>query len=103
MPVLRRYGGGGLRRRRSGSWRRRASPGQTSRRSRAHGLTPQQVFTWRRQAVGKSRKEMGAAGPSFAMVAVENGDAGVVEIAVGEVRLRIGPMVPATRVKEILH
>jgi hypothetical protein len=83
--------------------RRRASPGQTSRRSRAHGLTPQQVFTWRRQAVGKSRKEMGAAGPSFAMVAVENGDAGVVEIAVGEVRLRIGPMVPATRVKEILQ
>jgi len=47
---------------------------------------------------------MGAAGPSFAMVAVESEDTGgVVEIAVGEVRLRIGPMVPAARVKEILQ
>ena len=73
--------------------------------ARTHGLSPQQVFTWRRQAVGKSRKEMGAAaGPSFAMVAVESEDAGgVVEIAVGEVTLRIGPMVPAARVKEILQ
>jgi transposase len=74
--------------------------------ARAHGLTPQQVFTWRRQAAGESRKkEMGAeAGPSFAVVAVDGEDAGgVVEIAVGEVTLRIGPMVSAARVKEILQ
>ena len=73
--------------------------------ARTHGLSPQQVFTWRRQAVGKSRKEMGAAaGASFAMVAVESEAAGsVVEIAFGEVTLRIGPMVPAARVKEILQ
>jgi transposase len=73
--------------------------------ARTHGLTPQQVFTWRRQAVGKSRKEMGAAaGPSFAVVAVDGEDAGgVVEIAVGEVTLRIGPMVPVARIKEILQ
>lgn len=74
--------------------------------ARAHGLTPQQVFTWRRQMANKSRKpETGAAAsPSFAMVAVESEDAGgVVEISVGEVRLRIGPMVPAARVKEILQ
>lgn len=74
--------------------------------ARAHGLTPQQVFTWRRQMAGGSRKpETGApASPSFAMVAVENGGAGgVVEILVGEVTLRIGPMVPAARVKEILQ
>jgi len=54
----------------------------------------------------KSRKpETGAtASPSFAMVAVESEDAGgVVEISVDEVTLRIGPMVPATRVKEILQ
>jgi len=74
--------------------------------ARAHGLTPQQVFTWRRQAAGKSRKkEMGAAaGPSFAVVALDGEDAGgVVEISVGEMTLRIGPMVPVARVKEILQ
>jgi transposase len=73
--------------------------------ARAHGLTPQQVFTWRRQAAGQSRKkEVGAAAiPPFAMVAVENGDTGVVEIGLGEVTLRIGPTVPAARVKEILQ
>jgi transposase len=73
--------------------------------ARAHGLTPQQVFTWRRQAADKSRRrEVGASAiPPFAMVAVENGDAGVVEIGLGEVTLRIGPMVPAARIKEILQ
>lgn len=73
--------------------------------ARAHGLTPQQVFTWRRQAAGQSRKkEVGASAiPTFAMVAVENGDTGVVEIGLGEVTLRIGPTVPAVRIKEILQ
>lgn len=74
--------------------------------ARAHGLSPQQVFTWRRQATGESRKKgmRAKAGPSFAVVAVDGEDAGgVVEIAVGEVTLRIGPMVPAARVKEILQ
>ena len=74
--------------------------------ARTHGLSPQQVFTWRRRAAGKSRKQERAAvaGPSFAMVAVDGMDAGgVVEIAVGPVLLRIGPAVPAARVKEILQ
>jgi transposase len=71
----------------------------------AHGLLPQQVFTWRRQAAIKSRKKVtgGAADPSFAMVAVDSADTGVVEIAVGEVTLRIGATVPTDRVKEILR
>lgn len=71
--------------------------------ARTHGLSPQQVFTWRRQAAGKSRKRaMG--GLSFAMVAVDGMDAGgVVEIVVGEVLLRIGAAVPAARVKEIVQ
>lgn len=74
--------------------------------ARAHGLTPQQVFTWRRQAAGKPREKAtgGAAGTSFAVVAVDGVDAGgVVEIAVGGMTLRIGPTVPAARVKEILQ
>jgi len=73
--------------------------------ARAHGLTPQQVFTWRRQVAGKSgQKTAGAAGPTFAMVELDGAEAGgVVEIAVGGVTLRIGPAVPAARVTEILR
>ena len=73
--------------------------------ARTHGLSPQQVFTWRRQAVGKSgKKETGMAGASFAMVALDGvSGGGVVEIAVGGMTLRIGPAVPAARVKEILQ
>jgi transposase len=73
--------------------------------ARAHGLSPQQVFTWRRHAAGTSRKAgMGAASPSFAMVAVDAVEAGgIVELAVAGVTLRIGPTVPAARVKEILQ
>lgn len=69
--------------------------------ARAHGLSPQQVFTWRRQAAGSTPRK--TAGPSFAMVAVDRVSEGVVEIAVGAVTLRIGPTVPAARVKEILQ
>jgi transposase len=74
--------------------------------ARTHGLSPQQVFTWRRQAGGKSgKKEKGSvAGPAFAMIALEDaGGGGVVEIAVGGVTLRISAAVPAARVKEILQ
>jgi transposase len=68
--------------------------------ARAHGLRPQQVFTWRRQAA----KTAGAAGPTFAMVELDGVEAGgVLEIAVGGVTLRIGPAVPAARVTEILR
>lgn len=72
--------------------------------ARIHGLSPQQVFTWRRQAAGMAgQKTGGAADPSFAMVALDGAEAGgVVEIAVAGVTLRIGPTVPAARVKEIL-
>jgi transposase-like protein len=40
--------------------------------ARQHGLRPQQVFTWRRRAVGRARSENdGAERPSFALVAVD--------------------------------
>jgi len=73
--------------------------------ARTHGLSPQQVFTWRRQGAGKAgRKKVAAAGPSFAMVALDGmGSGGEVEIAVAGVTLRIGPSVPAARVQEILR
>jgi transposase len=72
--------------------------------ARTHGLSPQQVFTWRRQAARKPREKDMRTGPSFAMVAVDGVDSGgMVEIAIGGVTLRIGPTVPAARVKEILQ
>ena len=74
--------------------------------ARAHGLKPQQVFTWRRQVASKpGPKTAGTASPTFAMVELDRVEAGggVVEIAVGGVTLRIGPAVPAARVTEILR
>lgn len=73
--------------------------------ARAHGLRPQQVFTWRRQAASKSvPKAAEAAGPSFAMVALDGVEAGgILELTLAGVTLRIGPAVPAARVKEILQ
>jgi transposase len=72
--------------------------------ARAHGLSPQQVFAWRRRAAGRSGPKTACAGPSFAMVALDGGEAGgVVELAVAGVTLRIGPAVPAARVQEILR
>lgn len=73
--------------------------------ARTHGLSPQQVFTWRRQATSRFRKKgTEAAEASFAMVTLDGVDAGgVVEIVAGGMTLRVGPTVPAARVKEILQ
>jgi len=73
--------------------------------ARAHGLTPQQVFTWRRDAVRKAKAEGEAAVVSpFAAVAIAAPEAaGAIELIVGGVTLRIGPAVSAARVKEILR
>jgi transposase len=73
--------------------------------ARALGLSPQQVFAWRRKAVRAAQARTRE--PGFAMVAVETdgGDekSGVVEIAIGAVRVRVGPAVPAGRVAEIVR
>lgn len=43
--------------------------------ARGHGLTPQQLFTWRRAARRKARDEEGAAAPPFVPAIVEPADA----------------------------
>lgn len=72
--------------------------------ARSNGLSPQQVFAWRRKAaVNPGAKHAGSA-PSFAMVAIDAGAAGgMVELLVAGVTIRIGPAVPMARVKEILR
>jgi len=69
--------------------------------ARNNGLSPQQVFAWRRKAAGP--KHITAA-PSFAMVAIDPGEAGgVVELIVAGVTIRVGGAVSSARVKEILR
>jgi transposase len=82
--------------------------------ARSHGLTPQQVFTWRREAVRRAQREGdGAPSTTFAEVRVAGTPAipdgsvgpvhGVVELTVGDVTLRVGPSVPASRVRDLLR
>ena len=76
--------------------------------ARSHGLMPQQVFTWRREAVRRAQDRGGASCMAFAEVRVAGAPAtpdgsvepipAVVELTVGDVTLRIGPSVPASRV-----
>lgn len=72
--------------------------------ARSNGLSPQQVFAWRRKAViGLGQKNTGTAVPSFAMVTIDAEVSGIVELVVAGVTIRLGPTVPAARVKELLR
>ncbi len=87
--------------------------------ARSHGLSPQQVFGWRREAVRREAVRRaqqdggGAAGTVFAEIRVAGTPAipdgsvepvlAVVELTVGVVTLRIGPSVPASRVRDLLR
>ena len=73
--------------------------------ARAHGLSPQQLFGWRRKARAQARALSGD--PSFAVVALAEeekrvGD-GTVELVVGDVTVRVGPDVSAARVMVIVR
>ena len=73
--------------------------------ARAHGLSPQQVFGWRRKALAEAKARTQT--PTFAMVTVkageDNNEGGTVELAIGEVTLRIGPDVAPRRITEIIR
>jgi transposase len=75
--------------------------------ARAHGLSPQQVFGWRRKARAQARALTEAEAPAFAVVALAEeekrvGD-GTVELVVGDVTVRVGPDVSAARVTVIVR
>jgi len=73
--------------------------------ARAHGLSPQQVFGWRRKALADARARTEA--PAFAVVTVEaegdNNEGGTIELLIGEVTLRIGPDVTPRRIIEVIR
>lgn len=97
--------------------------------ARAHGLKPQQLFGWRRQAMSsavaparepepapsttpltESPKPPDAAAPTpslamrFAEVALVDGEAAAaIEVVVGDVTIRVGPLVPMARLQAVLR
>ena len=71
--------------------------------ARVHGLSVQLLFAWRRKALARMRRDEAAPEPPFAMIEVAAPvDAGVVELAVCDIVIRVGPQVGAARLREIL-
>ena len=80
--------------------------------ARRHGLHPQQLYTWRRQARRGElvlRDEdlpmfatLVAAAPAAAETAPHSGDDHLLVLELGDVRLRIGPTVPPERVAALV-
>ena len=78
--------------------------------ARRHGLHPQQLYTWRRQARRGELALLAEAAPMFAAVVeapaaaavpISAGDEVVVELG-DQLRLRIGPDVPPARVAALV-
>ena len=77
--------------------------------ARRHGLKPQQLFGWRRQALrsGMIRPRMAEAdGPAFIAIEAAKPDAAMqrgLEIMVGEVTIRGGADVSSARLAEVIR
>jgi transposase len=72
--------------------------------AREHGLRPQQIFSWRRQALRSgmiSPVEAEAATPAFVAVAVERPSG--IELVVKDVTIRVGPETSLTRLAEVIR
>jgi transposase len=78
--------------------------------ARRYGLTPQQLFSWRRQARGKAEDD----GPAFAPVIFEECRAakgasaapavpGVIEIVIGAATVRVAPGIDAASLQTVLR
>jgi transposase len=72
--------------------------------ARAHGLRPQQIFSWRRQALRSgliSPLGMAEEEPAFVAVTVERPIA--IELVVKDVTIRVGTETSAARVMEMIR
>jgi transposase len=72
--------------------------------ARAHGVSPQQVFAWKRKALRSgviASVEAEAEAPAFAPVALSV--TGMLEILVGDVTIRAGSSVTAARLVEAIR
>jgi transposase len=73
--------------------------------ARRHGLTPQQLFAWRRNA---RRRVRDAGGPAFAPVIVDAGaacadGAPLIEIAIGAATVRVAPGIDGATLVAVLR
>jgi len=111
----------------TGSGRRRAWPAEQKARiitetyesgetvsavARRHGLTPQQLFGWRRNARQAAQEQSGDSGTAFAPVIVEAGPPGAaipiaprlaIEIVVGGATVRIAPGIDVATLQMVLR
>ena len=81
--------------------------------ARRHGVTPQQLFGWRRQARQRAKERSGDGRATFAPVIVERARPSaavpiaarlpVIEIVVGAVTLRVPPGIDATTLQMVLR
>jgi transposase len=85
--------------------------------ARRHGLTPQQLFGWRREARQRTKREAGENGLAFAPVIVApsrsrpDGSVGparpggppMIEIVIGAATVRIPPGIDAVTLTTVLH
>jgi transposase len=81
--------------------------------ARRHGLTPQQLFAWRRQAQQSAQDRNGDSSAAFAPVIVEGARPGVavpmamrsplIEIVVGAATLRVPPGVDGATLQTVLR
>jgi transposase len=90
--------------------------GPVSAVARRHGLTPQQLFSWRRQACQSGLREAEKSGPSFAPIVVEAccpgkdaatspalAGAALIEILIGRATVRVTPGVDAASLQAVLR
>jgi transposase len=83
-----------------------ASDDAVSAVARRHGLTPQQLFSWRRSS--RPLVEDDADGPAFAPVIVDADTAGpgrtpLIEVVIGAATVRVGPGIDAATLAEVLR
>lgn len=78
--------------------------------ARRYGLTPQQLFAWRRQAIGKTEKIDAAFAPvivdecGVAEVApIAQAGRGAIEIAIGAATVRVAPGIDAASLQAVLR
>jgi transposase len=73
--------------------------------ARRHGLTPQQLFAWRRNARHPGGDDAG--GPAFAPVIVDSGaacdGAPLIEIVIGAATVRVAPRTDAATLAAVLR
>ena len=76
--------------------------------ARRHGLTPQQLLGWRRQARQCAEREAGKSGPAFTPVVVEScraqpGGPHMIEIVLGAATVRVPPGIDAVSLTTVLR